>query len=73
MNVDAGAHRGTSGVGSRLAAAFRALRTVPGIDGDEKLDLHALLELGDDEHLSPQDVVDEIHTAAEVEAGVSDE
>jgi predicted PurR-regulated permease PerM len=40
---------------------------------EERLDLHALLELGEGENLNPQDVVDEIHSAAEIEAGVSDE
>lgn len=40
---------------------------------EEELDLHALIAVGETEDLSPQDVVDEIHTAAEVEAGVSEE
>jgi predicted PurR-regulated permease PerM len=44
-----------------------------GGSAEEELDLHTLIAVGETEDLSPQDIVDEIHIAAEVEAGVSDE
>ncbi len=40
---------------------------------EEELDLQTLITVGETEDLSAQDVVDEIHSAAEAEAGVSDE
>ena len=40
---------------------------------EDELDLQTLITVGETEDLSAQDVVDEIHSAAEVEAGVSDE
>jgi predicted PurR-regulated permease PerM len=40
---------------------------------EEELDLETLIAVGETDDLSAQDVVDEIHSAAEAEAGVSDE
>jgi predicted PurR-regulated permease PerM len=40
---------------------------------EEELDLQTLISVGETEDLSAQEIVDEIHSAAEAEAGVSDE
>jgi predicted PurR-regulated permease PerM len=40
---------------------------------EEELDLQTLITVGETEDLSAQDIVDEIHSAAEAEAGASDE
>jgi len=67
----------TGGLVSRLTAAFRRSdggeNASVSITEEEELDLHALVTVGGTDHLSPQDVVDEIHSAAEAEAGASDE
>jgi predicted PurR-regulated permease PerM len=55
----------------RVSVSARGPDAVASTTAEEELDLQTLITVGETEDLSAQDIVDEIHSAAEAEAGAS--